>query len=140
MSGRKCGCDRVRTGDWAAYIRMAASSPVWFTLNAEERNSCCSCESGRIGLPSFCFCSEGCECGDSDCEGGGCGADIVLDKRDVWRVQHVVPGARKSSTGYWKLRRMTLRDKARGESKTEDILQAGLLYNKSEGEMRLFLT
>jgi hypothetical protein len=120
-------------------MRMAASSPVWFTRNAEERNSCCSCVSGRIGLPCFCVCSEGRDWADSDCEGGGCGAEMVLARRDVWRgAQHVVLGARKSSTGYWRLRRATLRDNARGESRKADILYDGLLYSKSEGKMVLF--
>jgi hypothetical protein len=37
-------------GFCAAYMRMAASSPVWFTRRAEERKSRCSWVSGRMGL------------------------------------------------------------------------------------------
>jgi hypothetical protein len=62
-------------------MRMAASSPVWFTRSAEERKFCCSWVSGRIGLPSFCDCNGGRDWG-SEREGGGCGADIVLWKRE----------------------------------------------------------
>jgi hypothetical protein len=53
-----------------------------------------------MGLPCFCPCSDG----FSGCEGGGWGADMVLEKRDVWRDAHAVPGARKPRTGYWMLR------------------------------------
>jgi hypothetical protein len=97
-------------------MRMAASSPVWFTRRAEERNFCCSRVRGRIGLPSFCRCNAGC----SDCEDGGWGADMVLEKRDVWREAHAVLGARKSRTGYWMLRCMP-RGIDRGESNGDGI-------------------
>jgi hypothetical protein len=105
-------------------MRMAASSPVWFTRRAEERNFCCSVESGRIGLPSFCFWSEGCDCA-VDCEGGGWGADMVLEKRDVWRA-HAVLGA-KWRMGYWMLRGMP-QDSERGESKEDGMITVRLLY------------
>jgi hypothetical protein len=88
-------------------MRMAASSPVWFTRRAEERNFCCSRVRGRIDLPCFC----------PDCEGGGWGADMVLEKRDVWREAHAVLGARKSRIGYGILRGMP-----RGESNGDGIL------------------
>lgn len=83
-------------------MRMAASSPVWFTRNAEERNSRCSDVSGRIGLPSFVVCGED-------------GVDAVLENRSVSRgAQVAVLGARKSRTGYCRLRQM-LRDNVRDE-------------------------
>jgi hypothetical protein len=40
-------------GFWAAYMRMAASSPVWLTRSAEERKARCSGERGRMGLEVF---------------------------------------------------------------------------------------
>jgi hypothetical protein len=75
-----------------------------------------------MGLPCFCFCSEG---GDwvAGCEGGGCGADMVLERRDVWRGvrAHAVLGA-KWRTGYWMLRGM-LRVIECGESKEDGMLR-----------------
>ena len=68
-----------------------------------------------MGFPFFWGCTGGRDC----CEdGGGCGADIVLDKRGDWRVAHVVVlGTRKSQTaGYRRLRCMRLRDIDGGES------------------------
>jgi hypothetical protein len=70
-----------------------------------------------MGLPSVCGCNEG----FSDCEGGGWGADMVLEKRDVWRDTHAVLGARNSRTGYWMLRAMARRMDG-DESKEDGML------------------
>ena len=44
IRGRRWGWRWRRGGVWAAYIRVAASSPAWFTRRAEERNWRCSGE------------------------------------------------------------------------------------------------
>jgi hypothetical protein len=73
-------------------------------------------------LPSFCRGGEGCP----DCEGGGWGADMVLEKRDVGREAHAVLGARTSRSGYWMQRGMP-----RGENNGDDIVS---IYWTIEGE------
>ena len=75
-----------------------------------------------MGLPCFCFCREGCDWAEG-CAGGGCGADMVLERRDVWRGVrvHAVLGA-KWRTGYWMLRGIP-RAIERGESKGDGMLR-----------------
>jgi hypothetical protein len=108
-------------GFCAAYINIAASSPVWFTRNADERKSRCSGVSGRMGLLVFdcASCETADEEGDSGaglCAGGSGVCDVVV----LWKRRGVeMRGARKSRTGTG-----FSRGRIRGRSIIEDIVRS----------------
>jgi len=103
-------------------MRMAASSPVWFTRRAEERKARCWGERVRTGLEVWEEASEESleelgEIGAFALGGGGGWCDVLWCRREVLMVL----GARKSYTGCWMVRGV-LRANTRMHKTAEDMV------------------